>query len=144
MVKKVDIRNRKASHDYFFVKEYVAGIQLLGSEVKSIREGKVSLVDSFCYFNNGQLFVKGMNISIGNNSFQHEPLRERKLLLNRNELNKLENNLTEGMTIIVKRLFSNERNLIKAEVALCRGKKLYDKRDSLKEKDYKREMDRGE
>lgn len=143
-MKKVDIRNKKASFDYFFVKEYTAGVQLLGSEVKSIREGKVSLVDSFCYFKHGELWVKGVHIAVGKNAFQHDPLRERKLLLNKSELNKLEKSLEEGMTIVIKKLFTNEKNLIKAEVALAKGKKLYDKRDSLKEKDSIREMDRYE
>lgn len=139
---KVNIKNKKASFDYYFIKEFVAGIQLLGSEVKSIRAGKVSLVDSYCFFHEGELFIKGVNIAIGKNSFQHEPLRERKLLLNRCELNKLEKGLEEGTTIVVKKLFSNEKNLIKAEIALARGKKLYDKRETLKDKDIKREMDK--
>lgn len=141
---KVNIRNKKASFDYYFIKEFVAGIQLLGSEVKSIREGKISLVDSYCFFKDGELFVRGVNIAVGKNAFQHDPLRERKLLLNRSELNKLEKGLEEGTTIVIKSIFSNDKNLIKAAVALARGKKLYDKRDSIKDKDTKREMERYE
>jgi SsrA-binding protein len=136
----VYIKNRKASFDYIFIKEYTAGIQLFGTEVKSIRDGKVSLVDSFCYFKNGELFMKGVNIAVGKTSYTHEPLRDRKLLLNRKELNKLENEMERGMTIIVKKFFSTKENLIKAEIALAKGKKDYDKREALKDKDVKREM----
>ena len=136
----VYIKNRKASFDYIFIKEYTAGIQLFGTEVKSIRDGKVSLVDSFCYFKNGELFMKGVNIAVGKTSYTHEPLRDRKLLLNRKELNKLENEMERGMTIIVKKFFSTKENLIKAEIALSKGKKDYDKREALKDKDVKREM----
>ena len=110
--------------------------------MKAIRENKVALVDSFCYFKDNELFIKGMNISVLKNSFQHEPLRERKLLLNRKELDKLQRDLDDGMTIVVKRLFTNEKNLIKAEIALAKGKKNYDKRASQKEKDMERELKR--
>lgn len=139
-MKNIDIRNRKASFDYVFIDDYVAGIQLVGTEVKSIRDGKVSLVDSFCFFKDDELFVKGMNITEWKTSFNHDPLRDRKLLLNRVELNKLRKSLDKGMTIVIKRLFSNEKNLIKAEIALAKGKKNYDKRESLKEKDIERQM----
>lgn len=136
----VNIKNRKASFDYFFDRVLVAGIQLLGTEIKAIRNGKVSLVDGFCYFRSGELFLKGVNISATEDSFTHEPLRERKLLLNRKELNSLEKDLTDGTTIIVKKMFSNDRGLIKVEIALARGKKNYDKRASLKDKEIKREI----
>ena len=138
----INIQNKKASFDYFFLKEYISGIQLFGSEVKAIRENKVALVESFCYFKDNELFIKCMNISVLKNSFQHEPLRERKLLLNRKELDKLQRDLDDGMTIVVKRLFTNEKNLIKAEIALAKGKKNYDKRASQKEKDMERELKR--
>lgn len=137
---KIDIKNKKAYFEYFFIDDYIAGIQLVGSEVKSILEGKVSLVDSFCYFNNSELFLKGMNISQGKTSYTHEPLRDRKLLLNRKELDKLEHSLDKGMTIIVKRIFSNERNLIKVDISLSKGKKLYDKRETIKKREADRQL----
>jgi SsrA-binding protein len=136
----VSIKNRKASFDYFFERDLVAGIQLLGTEIKAIRNGKVSLVDSFCYFSLGELFLKGVNISATEDSWTHDPLRERKLLLNRKELDKLERDLSQGMTIVVKKMFTNDRGLIKLEIALARGKKNYDKRSSLKEKEIKKEI----
>jgi SsrA-binding protein len=140
MQDKVYIQNRKASYDYFFLREHVAGIQLRGSEVKQIRKGKVSLVDSYCFFENGELFVKGMHISPVEEAFSHEPLRSRKLLLKKSELSKLERDLDVGTTIIVKKIFTNERGLIKVEIALAKGKKNFDKRESIKEKESKREI----
>jgi SsrA-binding protein len=139
MKEKIDIQNRKASYDYFFIKSYVAGIQLVGSEVKSIREGKVSLVDAYCYFKEEELYIRSMNISILENA-QHDPLRDRKLLLTRHELESLRKGIDKGVTIIVKRIFSNPRGLIKAEIALAKGKKNYDKRQSIKERETKREI----
>ena len=103
----VSIKNRKASHDYFFERELVAGIQLVGTEIKAIRNGKVSLVDSFCYFKSGELFLKGVVIAATEDAWTHDPKRERKLLLNRKELDKLEKDLNEGMTIVVTKIFSN-------------------------------------
>ena len=141
----INIKNKKASHDYIFLDKFIAGIRLTGTEIKSIRQGKASLVDSFCQFRNGELFVKGMNITeyyFGNIN-NHEPRRERKLLLNRRELNKLERKVREsGLTIIVIRLFINDRGLAKAELALAKGKKEYDHRQTLKQKDAQREIDR--
>ena len=139
------IRNKKASHNYIFLDKYIAGIKLTGTEIKSIRLGKASLVDSFCQFKNNELFVRGMNISeyYWGNINNHEPRRERKLLLNRRELNKLERKVREsGLTLIVTRLFINDRGLAKAEVVLARGKKEYDHRQSMKWKDAQREIDR--
>ena len=136
----VSIKNRKASYDYFFERELVAGIQLVGTEIKAIRNGKVSLVDSFCYFKSGELFLKGVNITATEDAWTHDPTRERKLLLNRKELDKLERDLDQGMTIVVKKMFSNVRGLIKVEIALARGKKNYDKRESIKDKEIKREI----
>lgn len=142
MPRGIDIRNRKASFDYFFIEEFTAGIQLYGSEVKSIANGKISIVDSFCYLDKGELFVTGINITpLGD--FSHDPLRKRKLLLKKKELIKIERELTEGLTIIVKRIFSNERGKIKAEIAISKGKKNYDKRNSIKEKDIDREIKRN-
>lgn len=139
------IRNKKASHNFAFLDKFIAGISLTGTEIKSIRAGKVSLVDSFCHFRNGELWVKGMNISeyYWGNRYNHDPSRERKLLLNRRELNRLEKKVKEGgLTIIVTRIFINERGLAKAEVALARGKKEFDHRETLKKKDARREIDR--
>ena len=141
----VNIRNKKASHDYEFIEKFIAGIQLTGTEIKSIREGKANLVDSYCYFARGELFVKGMHIAeywwgTFNN---HDPKRDRRLLLTRKELTKLERKSQEkGLTIIALRLFINEKGLAKLEIALCRGKHEYDRREDIKKRDAKREMDR--
>jgi len=136
---KVDIKNRKASFDYFFIETFVAGIELNGAEVKSIRDGKISLVDSFCYINKGELFMKGVNIS-PYGSFPSDPLRVRRLLLKKKEIIKIERELGDEITIIIKRVFSNERGKIKAEVAIAKGKKNYDKRNSIKEREAEREI----
>jgi SsrA-binding protein len=134
------IRNRKASFDYFFLREFTAGMQLLGPEVKQIRAGKLTLTDSYCYFDNGELYVKGMNIPEWQGAKNYDPVRVRKLLLKRTELNKLEKELEEGMTIIISKVFTNERDFIKAEVILARGKKNYDKRNSIKEKEIGKQI----
>ena len=140
MKKSVNIVNRKVSHEYFFVDTFTVGIQLMGSEVKSIRDSKVSLVDAYCYFNDGELFVKGMNIPEYKQSYTHEPLRERKLLMKKRELVKLQKELVKGLTLVPYKIFSTERGLLKMEIILGKGKKLYDKRESLKEKDINREI----
>ncbi len=140
MKNSVNIINRKVSHEYFFVDTFVVGVKLMGSEVKSIRDGKVSLVDAYCYFNEGELYVKGMNIPEYRQSYTHEPIRDRKLLMKKKELVKLQKELIKGLTIVPYKLFTNDRGLIKMEIVLAKGKKLYDKRESLKEKDIKREM----
>ncbi len=139
------IKNKKASHDYEFLEKFVAGIMLTGTEIKSIRQGKATLADSYCQFSKGELFIKGMHISEywWGNINNHEPLRERKLLLTGKELRKLERKIKEtGLTIIVIKVFINDRGLAKAEIAMARGKKEYDKRETLKRKDADREMDR--
>jgi len=139
------IKNKKASHDYEFIDKYVAGIKLSGTEIKSIRLGKATIADSYCFFNNGELFIKGMHIAEywWGNLNNHDPLRERKLLLTARELRKIERKVKEtGLTIIVIKVFINERGLAKAEIAVSRGKKEYDKRETLKRKDASREMDR--
>ena len=143
MKDRVRIMNRKVNHDYFFLKDYVAGIQLLGTEVKAIRAGKVSLVDSYCYFYKKELFLKGAHIAGTEDSYTHEPFRERKLLLKKTELKKLEKDLNKGLTIIVRKIFSNDRNYIKAEISLAKGKRNFDKRKSLKNKDQQRELKRS-
>lgn len=141
----INIRNKKASFEYNFIDKYIAGIALMGSEIKSIRLGKVNLQDAYCTFQKGELYVMELHISPYSmaREINHEPKRERKLLLNRREINKLETKSKEkGLTIIPIRIFLNERGLAKLEIALAKGKKLYDKREDIKEKDLKREMDR--
>ena len=141
----IAIKNKKASHDYEFIEKFVAGIMLKGTEIKSVREGKVTLSDAYCFFSNSELFIRGMHISEywWGNLNNHDPLRERKLLLKTRELRKLERKVKEtGLTIVVIKVFINERGLAKAEIALSRGKKEYDKRETLKRKDATREMDR--
>lgn len=142
---QINIKNRRATFDYEILERYIAGIQLAGTEIKSIRGGHASLVDSFCYFNKGELWVKGMRVSeyFYGTFNNHVPDRERKLLLQKKELVKLERKIKEsGLTIVPLRLFINDRGLAKLEIALAKGKKQYDKRESLKEKDAKRDMDR--
>jgi SsrA-binding protein len=140
------IKNKKASFDYEFIETFVAGIVLTGTEIKSIRLGKASLVDTYCIFVRQELWMKNMNISeyFYGSYNNHEARRERKLLLNRKELNKIERlSQTTGFTIIPTKLFINEKGLVKVVIAVAKGKKAYDKRQTLKEKDDKREMDRA-
>ena len=144
---KVEIRNKRASFDYEFLETYVAGIVLVGTEIKSIRAGKASLVDAYCYFVGNELFVKGMNVAtyFWGSWGQHEPLRDRKLLLTRRELRHLHQAVKEkGLTIVATKLFISDEGYAKLVVALARGKKEFDKRNTIKEKDMRREMDRGE
>ncbi|MEM9329110.1 MAG: SsrA-binding protein SmpB [Bacteroidota bacterium] len=139
--KNISIRNRKASHEYQFIDTYEAGIVLRGSEIKSIREGRVSLPEAHCHFHKHELYVKGMTISPYQESTynNHDPLRERKLLLKQAELGKLEAKSAEkGLTIIPTKLYINSRGLAKMEIALAKGKKLYDKRESIKKKEESR------
>ena len=140
------IKNKRATFDYEILDRYVAGIQLFGTEIKSIRDGKASLTETYCTFIKNELWVKNMNIStyfFGTYN-NHEPRRDRKLLLNKKELNKLIRATREtGNTIVPIKLFVNEKGLAKLEIGLARGKKMYDKRHTLKEKDDKREMDRA-
>jgi SsrA-binding protein len=139
------IKNKKASHDYEFLEKFIAGIKLSGTEIKSIRLGKATIADSYCFFNNGELFIKGMHIAEywWGNLNNHDPLRERKLLLTARELRKIDRKVKEtGLTIIVTKVFINDRGLAKAEIAISKGKKEYDKRETLKRKDATREMDR--
>ncbi|MBS1558657.1 MAG: SsrA-binding protein SmpB [Bacteroidetes bacterium] len=141
----INIRNKQASFQYELLDKYVAGIQLMGTEIKSIREGKVNLQDGYCYFNNGECFVKGINITAyaQGTHYNHEAARERKLLLKKPELKKLESKVEEkGLTLVPTRLFINERGLAKLEIALGKGKKLHDKRESIKDRDIKRELSR--
>jgi len=141
----IQIKNKKASFEYFFVDEYTAGIVLTGTEIKSIRLGKASLVDTYCVIINGELWVKGMNISpyFYGSFANHEQKRDRKLLLNRREINNLaEACKAPGYTIVPTLVFIDEHGRAKMDIALCRGKKQYDKRQTMKEKEDRREMDR--
>lgn len=143
--KKINIKNKKASFEYFFVETYIAGIVLTGTEIKSIRLGKASLVDTFCYINNGEIWVKGMNISpyFYGSYNNHEARRDRKLLLNRREIAHLQDATKQvGFTIVPTLLYIDDNGRAKLDLALCRGKKEYDKRQTLKEKEDRREMDR--
>lgn len=139
----VNIKNKRALYDYAVLDRYVAGIQLFGTEIKSIREQKASLVDTYCMFERGELWVKQMHIAeyrFGSYS-NHEARRDRKLLLQRKELHKLERQTKEaGKTIIPLRLFINEKGFAKLEIGLCQGKHEYDKRQSIKEREAKREI----
>ncbi len=145
MANRINITNKKAWHDYEIIEKYVSGIVLAGTEIKSIRQGKVSLSDSYCLFEGNDLFVKGMQIAdyeYGSYN-KHIPGRERKLLLNRIELNKLSRKVKEsGLTIITLRVFIGDNGFAKLEIALARGKKEYDKRETIKRKDTQRQMER--
>jgi len=139
------IKNKKASHDYEFLEKYIAGIKLTGTEIKSIRLGKAALADSYCFISESELFMRGMHISEywWGNLNNHDPLRDRKLLLNKREIRKIERKVKEsGLTIIVIKVFINDRGLAKAEIAISKGKKEYDKRETLKRRDSDRELDR--
>ena len=139
----ITIKNRKASHEYLFLDTYIAGIQLIGVEIKSIRKGEVNLSEAYCIFQNGELYLKNTHISPYENAgfVKVDPLRDRKLLLNKNELRKLSEGISrKGLTIVPTKMFINDRGLCKVEVCLCQGKKNYDKRESLKEKDMKKRV----
>ena len=141
----VNIKNKRATFDYEFIDTYTAGIVLTGTEIKSIRLGKASLVDTYCFFSRGELWVKGMHIAeyFYGSYNNHIARRDRKLLLSKKELRKLERATKEtGFTIVPARMYINEKGLAKVVIALAKGTKQYDKRESLKEKDDKREMDR--
>ena len=141
----INIKNRKATFEYEILSKFVAGISLLGTEIKSIRNNKANISDAYCIFNNNELYVKNLHISEYPNSgyVNHEPKRDKKLLLNKQELQKLHTKVKEkGNSIVPLRLFINEKNKAKIEIALAKGKKIYDKRESIREKDLKRELDR--
>ncbi|MFN3803287.1 SsrA-binding protein [Belliella pelovolcani] len=143
--KIINIKNKKASYEFEFIEKFTAGLVLKGTEIKSIREGKVSLTEAYCYFRSGELYIKQMHIAPYSMaaSYNHDAVRERKLLLNKKELDKLETKFSEkGLSIIPVRVFLNDKGLAKLEIALARGKKLHDKRNDIKEKDLKKEMSR--
>jgi SsrA-binding protein len=140
-----EIRNRSAYHDYFIDTKYVAGIVLLGTEVKSLREGKASFNDSFCVIHQGEIWIRSLHIARYSHGTMnnHDPLRERKLLLQKREIRKIESKLKEkGYTIVPLRIFLNEKNLVKVEFGLAKGKKIHDKRETIRQKDVEREMKR--
>ena len=144
--KNIQIKNRKARFEYEILDTYTAGIVLVGTEIKAIREGKASIADSFCEFNvQGELFVINMTVQEYSHAthFNHNPKSERKLLLNKTELKKLYKNVkTSGLTIIPLVLFTNDKGLAKITVALCRGKREFDKRENIKDRDNKRDLSR--
>jgi SsrA-binding protein len=142
----MEIKNRSAYFEYFIDDKYIAGIMLLGTEVKSLRAGKASFNDSYCLFNNGELWLKSLHIAeyshgTANN---HDPIRDRKLLLSKREIKKWENKLKKekGYTIVPLRLFINDKNLMKLEIGLGKGKKLHDKRETIRQRDSARELQR--
>lgn len=143
---RINIKNKRAEHDFLVIDKFTAGIVLTGTEIKSIRAGKASLVDTFCYIHNGEMWMK--NAYIAEYDFgsynNHSTRRDRKLLLNRKEIHSLQDDTrSPGFSIVPLRMFINEKGLAKVVIALCRGKKEYDKRASLKEKQDRREMDRA-
>jgi SsrA-binding protein len=142
----INIKNKRAYFDYEILEKFVAGIQLAGTEIKSVRNSKASIVESYCRFSQNELYVVNMNISeydFGNIN-NHEARRDRKLLLTKKELDKLQKKTKEsGLTIIPLKMFINDRGLAKMEIALAKGKKTYDKRETLKQKDARRDMDRA-
>ncbi len=144
--KIINIKNKKAYFKYEIMENYVSGVQLVGTEIKSIRTGDVSFTDAYCYFKDNELFLKSFHISEyeqASSYNSHEPKRDRKLLLTKKELKKLSDKVKEGgLTIVPLRLFINDRGLAKFDIGLAKGKKLYDKRESIKEKDLKRSEDR--
>ncbi|MDP3353641.1 MAG: SsrA-binding protein SmpB [Flavobacteriaceae bacterium] len=146
MQKKINIQNKKARFEYEIIETYISGIKLTGTEIKSVRESKARITESFCEFNEtGELFVINMYIEeyAHGNYYNHKPKSERKLLLTKRELKKLQKEVNNaGLTIIPLKLFLTDKGWAKLEIALCRGKKLYDKRENLKEKDTKRDIDR--
>lgn len=146
MQNTVNIRNKKAKFEYEILDKYTAGIVLTGTEIKSIRDSKASIAESFCEFNEqNELFVINMTIQeyVYGNYYNHRPKAERKLLLNKRELKKLAKDVnTKGLTIVPLRLFINEKGLAKLVIALAKGKKLYDKRETMKDRDNKRNLDR--
>lgn len=146
MQKNINIANKKARFEYHLIDEYVAGIKLSGTEIKSIRNGKASIVEAYCVVDDGEVFIRNMQIQAYENSsfYNHKPRTDRKLLLNRKEIDKLEKFMKDkGNTIIPLKMFISEKGWAKLKIATAKGKKLFDKRSDLKDKDDKRAMDRA-
>lgn len=146
MSNQINIKNKKASFEYEFIEKFTAGIQLTGTEIKSIRAGKASIVEGYCFLKDNELFIKNMYIAeYEQGSYNnHNPKRDRKLLLNRTEINKLIKKKKDvGLTIVPLKVFINKKGYAKLDIALAKGKKLHDKRHDLKDKDAKRQMDRA-
>lgn len=144
--RNIVIKNKRATFDYEILETWIAGIVLTGTEIKSLRLGKASLVDTYCFIDNGELWIRGLNISqyLWGTYNNHQPKRDRKLLLQKRELHKIERSLQDkGLTMVGLRLFINEKGLAKVMIGLAKGRKNYDKRDYIKEKDAKREIDRA-
>ena len=142
--REINVKNRKASFEYTLLDKYIAGLLLKGTEIKSVREGKAAINDAFCFLEKGELWVKGLHIAEYAKAafYNHEPLRSRKLLLHKKELRKISSSFTEGMAIVPLRLFVNDRGWAKLEIALAKGKKVYDKRESIKRRELERNLGR--
>ena len=144
MEKSLNLYNKKARFEYLLFDQFIAGIVLTGTEIKSLREGKVSMAEAYCSIYQSEIFIKNLNISeySHGNIYNHEPKRTRKLLLSRREINKLDSKIKEkGFTLVPVRIFINERGFAKIEIALAKGKKIYDKRESIKERDLSRQRE---
>lgn len=145
MANKVEIKNKKARYLYEFLDDYTAGIVLTGTEIKSIRNGKASIMEAYCVVKDGETLIRNMYIAEYENGsyYNHEPRRDRRLLLNKKEIKKLEKKLQDkGLTVVPSKLFINDKNLAKINIHLAKGKKLHDKRQTMKERDTKRDLDR--
>jgi len=139
MKTRLSVINKKAKFEYEFIETLTAGIQLIGSEVKTVKKIKFSINDAFCFFKDNELFIKNMVLTEKVNEFAPDVKRDKKLLIKKKEINNLKRDLTNGLTIIVNKVFENEKGLIKVEISLARGKKLYDKRNTIKERDLNRD-----
>jgi len=139
MKNKLSIVNKKARYEYEFISTFTAGIQLVGSEVKTIKKGKLSINDAFCIFKENELFIKNMVLTEKVNEFSPDVKRDKKLLLKKSELNGLKRDMIKGLTIIANKVFENDKGLIKVEISLAKGKKLYDKRNTIKERELNRD-----
>ena len=139
MKTRLSVINKKAKFEYEFIETLTAGIQLIGSEVKTVKKSKFSINDAFCFFKDNELFIKNMVLTEKVNEFAPDVKRDKKLLIKKKEINNLKRDLTNGLTIIVNKVFENEKGLIKVEISLARGNKLYDKRNTIKERDLNRD-----
>lgn len=139
MEHKLSVVNKKSKFEYEFLETLTAGVQLVGNEIKTVKQGKFSINDAFCFFKGDELFIKNMVLTDKVDEFSPDVKRDKKLLLKRKEINNLKKELTKGLTIIVYKVFENEKGLVKVEISLARGKKLYDKRNTIKEREANRD-----